>query len=330
MIIYSENEFIEKPLVSVIICTYNQEQYINQCIDSILQQKTDFQFEIIIGEDCGKDNTKKICKEYQKKYPERIKLLLNETNSGVLKNWFDCILKSKGKYIMTCGGDDFWHHDGKIQLQVEYMENNNNCGIMYSDYDLYNSITNTIHHSYLKSNSVLTPEGRIQKFIFEGKAHMLAATLCFRKDLIIKYIDISRFVELRFPIEDWPTLVVLSYYTDVKFLDFSTVTYRKGHDSISNPASVEVAKNRMTREKRMYEYICELFPNEFSYNEIEYDIYVNNVLLTIAYNAKDSGNGYIYAKEMFRSGNRSLRTLMSLNKFGFSIWLLIRLIFRKN
>jgi glycosyltransferase involved in cell wall biosynthesis len=73
-------------LVSVWMIAYNQEQYIGQAIESIVTQKVNFDFEVVIGEDCSPDNTRKICEEYAQKYPELIRLLPSDRNYGSLPN----------------------------------------------------------------------------------------------------------------------------------------------------------------------------------------------------------------------------------------------------
>ena len=75
--------------VSVCIFVYNLEKYISQAIESVLMQKTNFQYEIIIGEDMSTDHTRDICISYQKSYPDKIRLLLREKNLGMTKNIFD-------------------------------------------------------------------------------------------------------------------------------------------------------------------------------------------------------------------------------------------------
>ena len=79
---------------------YNQEQYIEQSIDGILMQKTNFNYELVIGEDSSTDNTRQICEDYQKKYPTKIKLLpsLNK-NIGLIKNYIRTIKACDGKHI---------------------------------------------------------------------------------------------------------------------------------------------------------------------------------------------------------------------------------------
>jgi glycosyltransferase involved in cell wall biosynthesis len=323
MIIQS-SKIVSAPLVSVIICTYNQEQYISQCIDSILAQETEFSYEIIIGEDCGTDSTRDICIEYQLRYPEKIALLLSEKNLGLLKNWFSCISIAKGKYIMNCAGDDFWHNQDKLQLQIDYMENNQQCGLLHTDYNELNPITKNTIYNYYKSKNIKIIEGDVQKEIFNGSLKICAPTVCIRKEVYDKYVPVDKFLELNFPIEDWPTNLIVSHYCNVNYLDISTVSYRYGHESISNPRTYEKTIDRFTREKQMYKYLCDMFPDDLTYNEAGYDIYVNGVLLSLAYKRSDARKAKEFAENMLKLGDKSMRTRMSANWFGFWIWWLIK------
>lgn len=95
-------------MFSVAIITYNQEKYISQTLDSILNQEHDYSYEIVIGEDCSTDNTKKVIEEYVQKYPQIIKPLYNVKNKGIINNYYNVIEHCSGKYIMECAGDDYW------------------------------------------------------------------------------------------------------------------------------------------------------------------------------------------------------------------------------
>ena len=90
-----------KELISVIVCTYNQQDTIGRTLDSILSQECHLPFEIIIGEDCSTDNTLAICKQYGQKHPNVIRVIANPSNKGFVRNYFDCLRACKGKYIAT-------------------------------------------------------------------------------------------------------------------------------------------------------------------------------------------------------------------------------------
>ena len=107
--------------LSVFVVTYNQEKYIRQCLDSILMQKVDFDYEVVIGEDHGTDGTRAICEEYAKKYPQ-VRLLPLTENLGIARNWQRVLSECNGEYIAMCEGDDYWTNSLKLQKQVDFLE----------------------------------------------------------------------------------------------------------------------------------------------------------------------------------------------------------------
>ncbi|WP_201353779.1 glycosyltransferase family 2 protein [Hydrogenimonas urashimensis] len=118
-------------LVSIPMLAYNHEEYIAEAIDSVLMQQVNFNYEIIIGEDCSTDNTRQIVLDYQKKYPDKIKLILHEKNVGMEAN-ADTVFKAcKGKYIAPLEGDDYWIDPHKLQIQVDMMRQYPECHISF-------------------------------------------------------------------------------------------------------------------------------------------------------------------------------------------------------
>lgn len=93
--------------VSVCVVTYNQENYLVECLESLVKQQTNFKFEIIIGEDCSTDNTRTIVQSYAEKYPNLIIPLFHEKNIGPFDNIKEVYRKAQGKYIAHMDGDDF-------------------------------------------------------------------------------------------------------------------------------------------------------------------------------------------------------------------------------
>lgn len=114
------------PVVSVNMITYNHEPYIRQAIEGVMMQKTDFEFELVIGEDCSTDKTREICFEYQKRYPDKIRVLWCDHNlycnphpagGNYERNTAHC----RGEFIALCEGDDYWIDPLKLQKQVAIM-----------------------------------------------------------------------------------------------------------------------------------------------------------------------------------------------------------------
>lgn len=111
----------KSPVVSIVTITYNQEKYIREALESFLIQKTDFPFEVIIGDDCSTDSTPEIIREYSEKYPNIFKPILRRKNLGAAKNSIATLREAGGKYIALCEGDDFWSDSSKLQMQVDFL-----------------------------------------------------------------------------------------------------------------------------------------------------------------------------------------------------------------
>lgn len=110
--------------LSVCVITYNHEKYIAQCIESILFQIVDFEFEIVIGVDKSTDRTLQICRNYQLKHPNLIRIIEHNENIGMINNWLDTINKSIGHFIAICEGDDYWNDSYKLNKQISFLNNN--------------------------------------------------------------------------------------------------------------------------------------------------------------------------------------------------------------
>lgn len=162
------------PKISVLCITYNQEKYVKQMLDSIVNQVTNFPIEIIIGDDCSNDKTVSIIKEYEKKYSKLIKPIYRSKNIGAMENLKDIFIRAKGKYISLCEGDDYFIANNKLQIQYDFLnrhpkyslcfhpvnvifENKEEKNFIYPDPNrLYKfSLTELLKWNYIQTNSVL-------------------------------------------------------------------------------------------------------------------------------------------------------------------------------
>ena len=108
--------------VSIALTTYNHEEFISQSLESILNQKVHFDYEIVIGEDNSKDRTLEIIKNYQAKYPDKVRVLVRLGNLGYTRNFDDTMQQCQGEYIAIFDGDDIMNA-GKLQKQVDFLDN---------------------------------------------------------------------------------------------------------------------------------------------------------------------------------------------------------------
>lgn len=128
---------LEQPLVSVLCATFNHEDFIREALVGFLNQETRFSFEIIIHDDASTDKTAEIIKEFADRYPLKIKPIFQKENqySKKINFWSDHIFPmAQGKYIALCEGDDYWVDTLKLQKQVDFLENNDDYAITWTDY----------------------------------------------------------------------------------------------------------------------------------------------------------------------------------------------------
>lgn len=183
-----------KPLVSVCMITYNHENFIKNAIEGILMQKTSFPIELIIGEDCSTDNTRKIVEDYEGKYPNLIFAQYSEKNLGMMNNFFNVLQAARGKYIALCEGDDYWTDPLKLQKQVDFMEENPDCvicaGGYYSLKDGQELKDRTIYHS--NKGFWFTKKDWLNRWLTK------TLTVVFRKTALCKYLeDVDKYNYLR-------------------------------------------------------------------------------------------------------------------------------------
>ena len=128
------------PLASIRCLTYNHEQYIRQCLDGFVMQKTNFPFEIIIHDDASTDKTAEIIREYAEKYSNIHAILETENQYSKHDGSLARIVNQaiRGKYVALCEGDDYWTDPLKLQKQVDFLEKNPDYGMVYTLSQVYN------------------------------------------------------------------------------------------------------------------------------------------------------------------------------------------------
>lgn len=225
---------MNQPLVSIPVITYNQEKYIVQTLDSILEQKCNFPFEIIIGEDCSTDRTLELCLDYQRKYPNIIKVLDNNENLGLLKNYHRTIMACKGKYIAGCAGDDYWIDILKLQKQVDLFERNLGYGLVHTNYKLFYQDKNLFKENLNKN----IPIGDVyEEYIINS--FIGAPTTCFKSSIFLEYYRFLKKTEKQFFPEDRFFFQFIASKHEIGYIKDVTTVYRKHDTSITSFKTLE-------------------------------------------------------------------------------------------
>ena len=179
-----KKEFKE-PILSICCITYKHEKFIAMALDSFLMQETDFPFEILVSDDCSPDNTATIIKEYIEKFPNIINPCLRSKNVGMITNGLENLKRAKGKYIALCEGDDYWTDINKLQIQVDFL--NNNLDYVVSTHDAF-----TVDENENKLNTTRVPAEFKKDFSAENlilsKAWLATACSVFKN--VVPFHDI--------------------------------------------------------------------------------------------------------------------------------------------
>lgn len=136
------------PKVSVCVVTYNQIKYIEQCLASLVEQATDFDFEVLVGDDCSKDGTQEVIKKYRDAYPHIVKAFLHEKNMGPWNNFSFVHGQARGKYIAHMDGDDY-ALPGKLQAQADFLDANADCNFVWHRMMVLNEATGELKEDLL-------------------------------------------------------------------------------------------------------------------------------------------------------------------------------------
>ena len=257
-------------LCTVCVISYNQERFIQQTLDSILSQKTDFRFELLISDDASKDNTQKIIKEYELQYPNIIRNISRSKNVGSQINFYSTMEEAKGKYIALCEGDDYWIDSNKLQKQVTFLEENPEYGLIYARAKLFHNAKQRFYRKPIGGLVLHFEE------IFVKGNRTTTLTTCFRKNLFKKYIQEIKPLKKNWLLGDLPLWLWFYYNSKVYFNPEIVAVYRKLESSASHSKDFEKQKlfERSRYEVRSFykaHYNLDL-PLEWNENSIDFNI----------------------------------------------------------
>ncbi|MDP4184308.1 MAG: glycosyltransferase [Bacteroidota bacterium] len=216
----------ENIMVSIYMITYNHEKYITQAIDSILTQNVQFNYEIVIGEDCSQDSTRSIIMEFAQKFPGIFNLILQEHNVGIFENQMAVFKACRGKYIALLEGDDYWTDPFKLQKQVDFMEANPEYGMVHTDFD---EKRDSVFQNYNRCHSLRIPEGNIFDNLLGDQWLIHTPTIMVRAVLIKEYrtfyyANIEETQKWLF--DDIGIFLYVASRSKIKYFDYSTAVYR--------------------------------------------------------------------------------------------------------
>lgn len=217
------------PQVSICCITYNHGNYIRECLEGFLMQKTSFPVEILIHDDASTDDTVKIIREYQERYPAIIKPIYRKDNiyskvgaGGIM---FFNLDRATGKYIALCEGDDFWTDPQKLQIQYDFMESNTDFSTCYHGRNNLNMLRKYYLPCTLPRENFLDGETLAHRIIL-NKGEFFTQTMFFRRESYEKCADQIKRDSVGAPLGDAQLAFHLALKGKVCYILRHMATYR--------------------------------------------------------------------------------------------------------
>lgn len=244
----------DRPIMVSIRCiTFNQAKYIRQCLDGFVSQKTTFRFEAIVHDDASTDGTSEIIKEYADKYPNIIKPIFEKENQyskgdGSLSRIVDSQLT--GKYVAICEGDDYWPDPCKLQKQVQFLEDNPDYVLSYT-----NSVVVDENSKRIITRKPKRYEGDCFKSLLLEGNYITTPSVCYRLCEDDGWLEFINSFPFELKMGDKPHWLYLSHKGKFKYQHDIIAAYRLLRESASHSNDIKKALEFATNGEQIALYV---------------------------------------------------------------------------
>lgn len=243
--------------VSVLMPAYNAERYLADSIESILNQ-TFKNFELIVIDDCSRDNTKEILQKYSKK-DKRINAVYNEKNLDIAENRNKALKLAKGRYIAWQDADDI-SLPNRLMHQKEYLDKNPRVGIVGGYLDFFSDTS-----EYVSTRKYCEKDSEIRKKIFRYAPVAQPAAMirmeCFKKvGKFNKNVPVAEDLDMNFRIGEYYEFANLQESVIRYRVNYNSSTFKRLREMESHTISIrkkyfENQKYRATLADKIYNYL---------------------------------------------------------------------------
>lgn len=273
--------------VSIAMVTYNHGKYIAQALESVLMQNVNFNYEIVIGEDCSPDDTQLVIQEYVEKYPNKIKAIFRTQNIGGRRNFNDIYKRCTGKYLIALEGDDYWLDPDKLQMQFDFLEahpeyiaTSHWCEVMDESGNISNEYAHK-YHTFNFDNNIYSYKD-YQKNRIPGHIN----TILYKNIYLNPEYDYEKMFNSNAIVGDRTLFLILVLLGDVfvRHKIMSCYRYVKKIDH-TNYCSRMMGKNELLMWYDYYEdlerYTYELMGRKISLRGLKYQMFISSISITI-------------------------------------------------
>lgn len=243
-------------MVTVITLCYNHAAYIRDCLEGVMSQQCDFQFEHLIHDDASNDESAAIIRLFEARYPERLRPIYqieNQYSKGVAIGSTYIYPRARGKYVAFCEGDDYWCDSKKLQRQVEYLEQHPECTMVYGSVQYLHEPQHALGRTWggdaksdfrrlIRSNCIPTP------------------TVMIRREVVERFFREMEPEKRSWGMGDYPLWLYASTCGEVHFIDSVMAVYRILEESASHTRDLEKRYRFRCNSLRVQTDFMERFP----------------------------------------------------------------------
>ena len=254
--------------LSVCITTFNMEKYIERAIESVQAQKTDFEYEIIVADDCSTDNTIALLQRYQRKMGEKFRILYAERNRELFDNFLLTVHAAKGKYIASLDADDYWIDEYKLQKQIDIMDKDEAVGFVYTNYQYRTENSQAIIPN--NDKYIHTATNHFQTYLLHP--YICPSTICFKKTLV-DFDLLSVFTGKRIVAQDYVLFLGFLSKSRGFYLNEITTEYLVREDSSSRTGNIKKKISTLHNNYAIGNYFIDRHPvgaSVAAYREFKY------------------------------------------------------------
>lgn len=243
---------MKEKILSISVAAYNIEKYIEQNLQSFINENILDDIEVIITDDGSKDNTPNIVEKYVNQYPNSIKLI-KQKNAGPGSTVNSGIKNATGKYFKMVDGDD-WVYTSNLEKFIHILKNTN-VDVVFNNYDIYNDNENKI----TECMKLPIESGRTLNFDeicneIKPKMHNVTIKTSILKENNIK-LDNGFYTDVEY------LLLPVPYINSIIYLDYSIYIYRMGQ------AEQSVSIPNMQKNINMHKIVCDRMINFYMQNK---------------------------------------------------------------
>lgn len=243
--------------VTIVCTSYNYGQYISHALDSFLQQKTNFTFDILVVDDCSTDNSMEILKDYVERYPDKIRVVQNPQNQGLTRTWIAICKEVTAKYIARCDADDYWIDEYKLQKQYDLLESNPDSKWCNTDFNIVDENDVVVYEKVFQNGPI--PYANTYAKMLATKGMTLPSSWMVETQLMQEVNDL---IDPNSVDDGFPMQLEFFNRTELTFVPDATVAYRMTSDSDSRPVSPEKMEYRINGLKETQLSYLKKYPNK--------------------------------------------------------------------